>query len=228
MFADGTQGRTNSPYPGSSLVSAEELKGAVWAAVEKSFDRIGTITDLESLQSFVQYLVRYTLEELIDAVAGRILEASVYVSLDVGDAASVSETGVKVSLRTDGDLVVDVLRYLTGMLIEMVLRSENPYSIGATEMFAENIDLEVTFHTGIGFPDLLSNGADLPEMDLGVTFRTNLSGITRLLGSDTGRPEIVMGVRAIDCPEMAIPSRLSPKDGMEHDLWLMLLTVRFA
>ena len=37
-----------------------------------------------------------------------------------------------------------------------------------------------------------------------------------------------MGIRAIDCPELAIPSRLSPKDGMEHDLWLMMLTVRFS
>ena len=228
VFAEGTQGRTNSPYPGSSLVSAAELKDAVWTAVEKSFDRVGTITDLESLQEFVQHLVRYTLEELIDAVAGRILEASVFVSLDVGDMASVSETGVRVALRTDGDLAVDVLRYVTGKLMELVLGTENPYSIDPVGMFTENIDLEVTVHTGVGFPEVLSDGADLPEMDLGVTFRTNLAGITRLAGSDTGRPEVVMGIRAIDCPELAIPSRLSPKDGMEHDLWLMMLTVRFS
>ena len=228
VFAEGTQGRSNSAYPGSSLVSAAELKDAVWTAVEKSFDRVGTITNLESLQTFVQYLVRYTLEELIDAVAGRILEASVFVSLDVGDMASVSETGVRVALRTDGDLVVDVLRYITGMLMELILRAENPYSIDPLGMFTENIDLEVTVHTGVGFPDILSDGADLPEMDLGVTFRTNLAGITRLAGADTGRPEVVMGVRAIDCPELAMPSKLSPKDGMEHDLWLMMLTVRFS
>ena len=212
----------------TSLVSAAELKDAVWTAVEKSFDRVGTITDLESLQEFVQHLVRYTLEGLIDAVAGRILEASVFVSLDVGDMASVSETGVRVALRTDGDLAVDVLRYVTGKLMELVLGAENPYSIDPVGMFSENIDLEVTVHTGVGFPEVLSDGADLPEMDLGVTFRTNLAGITRLAGSDTGRPGVVMGIRAIDCPELAIPSRLSPKDGMEHDLWLMMLTVRFS
>ena len=228
VFADATQGRSNSPYPGSSLVSAKELAGSVWTAVEKSFDRVGTITDLDSLQEFVQHLVRYTLEELIGVVAGRIVEASVYVSVDVSDATSAASAGARIALRTDGDLVEDVLRYITGKVVELVLRAENPYSIDPVGMFAENIDLEVTLRAGIGFPEMLSGGADLPQMDLGVTFRTNLSGITRLLGTDTGRPEVQFGIRAIDCPEAAIPSRLSPKEGMDHDLWLMLVTVRFG
>ena len=228
VFADATQGRTNSPYPGSSLVSAEEMKGTVWTAVEKSFDRIGTITDLESLQSFIQYMVRYTLEGLIDAVSGRIVEASVFVSVDVGDVSGSAEGGVRIALRTDGDLVEDVLRYITGKIMEIVLRVDNPYSIDPVGMFTENLDLEVTMHAGVGFPDLLYDGDGLPQMDLGVTFRTNLAGITRVLGSDTGRPEVQFGIRAIDCPELAIPSRLNPKDGMDHDLWLMLMTVRFG
>ena len=209
-------------------MSAKELKDSVWTAVEKSFDRIGTITDLNSLQEFVQHLVRYTLEELIGVVAGRIVEASVYVSVDVSDASSTASAGARVALRADGDLVEDVLRYITGKIVELVLRAENPYSIDPVGMFTENIDLEVTFHAGVGFPEILSDGADLPPMDLGVTFRTNLAGITRLLGTDTGRPEVQFGIRAMDCPEAAIPSKLSPREGMDHDLWLMLVTVRFA
>ena len=228
VFADATQGRSNSPYPGSGLVSAKELKDSVWTAVEKSFDRIGTITDLDSLQEFVQHLVRYTLEELIGVVAGRIVEASVYVSVDVSDASSTASAGARVALRADGDLVEDVLRYITGKIVELVLRAENPYSIDPVGMFTENIDLEITFHAGVGFPEILSDGADLPQMDLGFTFRTNLAGITRLLGTDTGRPEVQFGIRAMDCPEAAIPSKLSPREGMDHDLWLMLVTVRFA
>ena len=228
VFADATQGRSNSSYPGSSLVSAKELKDSVWTAVEKSFDRVGTITDLDSLQEFVQHLVRYTLEELIGVVAGRIVEASVYVSVDVSDATSSASAGAKIALRADGDLVEDVLRYITGKIVELVLRAENPYSIDPVGMFTENIDLEVTFHAGVGFPEILSDGADLPQMDLGFTFRTNLAGITRLLGTDTGRPEVQFGIRAMDCPEAAIPSKLSPREGMDHDLWLMLVTVRFA
>ena len=161
-------------------------------------------------------------------VAGRILEASVFVSVDVGDATGSAEGGVRIALRTDGELIEDALRYITGKIMEIVLRADNPYSIDPVGMFTENLDLEVTVHAGIGFPEILSDGADLPQMDLGVTFRTNLAGITRVLGTDTGRPEVQFGIRAIDCPDLAIPSKLRPKADMEHDLWLMLLTVRFG
>lgn len=110
-----------------------------------------------------------------------------------------------------------------------MLGVENPYSIDPTEMFTENIDLDVTFHTGMSFPRLLSEGIDdLPEMDLGVTFRTNLAAISNLLGTDTGRPELVCGIRALDCPIAVIPDRLSPNANMEHDLWLMRMTVRWS
>lgn len=228
VLAEATQGRTNSLYPGSSLVSASELRGSVWTAVERSFDRVGTITDLESLQTFLKHLVRYTLEELIGVVAGRIVEASVYVSVDISDLSSSASAGARISIRTDGDLAEDVLRYAVGKLMEMVLKADNPYSIDPLGMFTENIDLEVTAHAGVGFPELLSEGADLPRLDIGTTFRTNLAGITALIGKDTGRPGIVMGLRVIDCPDAAIPSRLSARDGMDHDLWLMMVTVKFA
>lgn len=228
VFAEATQGRTNDAFPGAKWVSAAELKDTVWSAVERSFDRIGSITDLESLQEFLQHLVRYTLEGLIGVVSGKIAEASVFVSVDVKDPTSSVSTGARVALRTDGDLVEDVLRYIVGKVMELVLKADNPYSIDPVGMFTDNIDLEVTVHAGVGFPEILSNGADLPDMDLGVTFRTNVSALSRILGSDMGRPEVEFGIRIIDCPEVAIPARLSPKEGMEHDLWLMMLTVRFA
>lgn len=228
VFADGSQGRTNADYPGSQWVSATEMKDTVWKAVERSFDRVGTITDLETLQEFLQHLVRYTLEGLIGVVSDRIVEASVFVSVDVSDPTSSASAGLRVALRTDGDMVEDVLRYIVGKVMELVLKAENPYRIDPVGMFAENIDLEVTFRTGIGFPEILSDGADLPSLDLGATFRTNLSAITRLLGTDTGRPEVVFGIRVIDCPDAAIPSKLSPKEGMEHDLWLVRITAVFG
>ncbi len=231
VFAKGTMGGSNASYPGASLISAADVKNIVWSAVEKSFDRVETISDLETLQSFLQYMVRYTLEGLIGHVAGQILEASVYVSVDVMDPTSSLSTGVRVALRTDGDLVEDVMKYVVGKVMEMVLNVSNPYKIDPVGMFTENIDLEVTFHTGIGFPKVLgslADTADLPELDLGVTFRTNLAGITRIIGSDTGTPEVVFGVRIIDCPDVAIPSKMSARKNMEHDLWLMMVTVRFA
>lgn len=207
-------------------IDLDDLAGCAWKGVQRAFDRIGTITDLDSLSLFVQYLVRYTLEAIIDRVAGLLIDASVFVSGDVMDMTSSASAGIRVALRTDGDLAKDCLRYIAGQVGSMVLGLRNPYSIDPVGMFTENIDLEVLCHAGIGFPRLLSKGADLPQMDLGLVVRTNLASLTRILGEDTGRPEIEFGVLARDCPAAAVPSRLHPSAYMDHDLWLFKGSVR--
>ena len=196
--------------------------------MEKSFDQVDTITDLETLQAFLQYLTRYTLEGLINKVSGQLIEASVFASLDIKDPSSSASAGIRIALRTDGELVKDVMKYIVGKIMEVVLNAKNPYRIDPVEMFAENIDLEVVLHSRIGFPEVLSKGADLPEADIGAVFRTNLSAITSLAGIDTGRPEVMFGIRVADCPKELIPSKMSPRKNMDHDLWLMMATVKFA
>lgn len=226
VFSDGSVGLTNGNILTGSIVTADTMKDCVWTAVEKSFGKVESIKDVDTLVAFTQYLVRYTLEEVIDVVSGQLLDASVYAEMDIKDATSTATSGIRVALRTDGELVRDALRYVAGQLESILLGMKNPYRIDPLEMFTENIDLEVVFHAGIGFPELLSRGLqDLPRMDLGVVFRANLSSITGILGVDTGDPEYVLGLMARDCPEAVIPSKLGPKDGMEHDLWLMKATI---
>lgn len=220
----GTQGKTNGSFV-SSMIGAEDVKDSVWSAVQKAFGKVEHITDLDSLVSFLKYLIRYTLEELIDLVSDLIIDASMFFSLDLKDASGSASGGFRVALRTDGDLVKDCLRYISGKAMSLVLGMKNPYRIDPTEMFTENIDLEVMVHAGMGFPKTLSKGQDLPQMDLGVVFRTNLASLTRLAGTDTGNPEMEFGILARDCPEAVIPSKLSPKSNMTHDLWLFKATV---
>ncbi|MDO5853930.1 MAG: hypothetical protein Q4Q62_07845, partial [Thermoplasmata archaeon] len=92
----------------------------------------------------------------------------------------------------------------------------------------ENIDLEVSVHVRVGFPELLSDKADLPEVDIAFVFRANLASLTRVLGTDTGEPGIEFGLVIRDCPKAAIPTKLGPKEGMEHDLWLFKATIEFG
>lgn len=232
VLAQGSMGRSNEgPI---KVFTPEEMKHAVWEGVERSFDRIGSITDLETLGEFVQYLVRYTIEDLIDTVSGKLIEAAIYASIDVKDATSSVTAGIEVALRTDGDLVKDVLRYLSGQVQSIVLGLRNPYSVDPLGMFTENIDLQVTFHAGVGFPELLTNRldgiVDLPRMDLCVVVRTNLASLTRIVGSDTGDPGIDFGIMARDCPAAVVDAipRLSAKEGMSCDLWLFHVEVRLA
>lgn len=227
ILGAGSMGSSNSRSSWESVVSAEDMRGVVWRAVNRAFGDVGSITDTASLQAFLESLVHNTLEGTVEHITGQIVEASVYVSVDVLDATSSMATGVRVALRADSELAEDVLKYLVGQVESLVLGMDNPYRIDPTEMFTENIDLEVTFHTGIGAPRILGE-TDLPELDVGVTFRTNLAAITSVLGEDTGRPEVVCGVRILDCPVALIPPRMNPDEDMEHDLWLLRLSVRFA
>lgn len=225
--AKSTMGRTNGSWITSSF-SAEVLKECAWKAVEKSFGRVESITDLDSLVAFIQYLVRYTLEGLIDLVADLIIDASLFVSADIKDVSSSGSAGIRVALRTDGELAKDCLRYIAGKVESLILGIKNPYRIDPVEMFAENIDLEVLAHAGIGFPEVLSKGSDLPDMDLAVLFRTNLSSLSRIVDIDAGRPEMEFGVMARNCPIAAIPHKLRPDKQLEHDLWLFKAVVRLA
>lgn len=222
--AKSTMGRTNGSWISSSF-SIEQLKDVAWKAVEKSFGKVEHITDLDSLVAFIQYLIRYTIEGLIDLVADMIIDASLFVSADVKDASSTGSAGIRIALRTDGDLVKDCLRYIAGKAEALILGIKNPYRIDPLEMFTENIDLEVLAHAGVGFPEVLSKGVDLPEIDLAVLFRANLSSLSRIVDADTGRPEMEFGIMARNCPLAAIPSKLRPDKQLEHDLWLFKAVV---
>lgn len=229
VYERGTMGRSNAGFGGSDVITAAEMKDCVWEGVQRAFDRIESITDLDSLVDFLRYLVRYTVDELIDVVSGSIIDASVYARIDVSDMTSTVTSGIQVAFRTDGDLVEDVLKYVAGQLEELILGIDNPYRIDPVGMFTENIDLEVLFHAGVGFPGILGGDADdLPETDLGVVFRTSLSTLTRIIGADTGDSVTEIGIVARDCPEALIPSKLSAKKGMDHDLWLFLVTVELG
>lgn len=228
VLDEGSMGRTNDSHPLEAVVSAADMKDIAWSAVEDAFGDVGYITDTASLEEFLRSLVHNTLDGLVEHITGQIVEASMYVSVDVRDLASVSETGFRVALRTDGDLAEDVLKYLVGKVEELLLNMDNPYDVDPGSMFTDNIDLEVMFHTSIGFPEFLGGGEGLPRLDLGVVFRANLSSLTELLGWDSGTPEVVCGVAILDCPAAAVPSKISVDDSAERDLWLFRLTVRFA
>lgn len=229
VFGKGTPGDPNSSSSLESVIPASDVKDLVWESVEKAFGDVPYITDLDTLEKYIQSLVKHVIEAVIKKVTAMIVDASVFVSVDVGDLAQVSSSGIRVALTADGDLAGDVLRYAAGKVQQMVLGVKNPYNIDPMGMFTENIGLDVMFHTSMGFPKILSGGSDtLPTMDLGVSFRASLSAITRVLGADTGRPEVMCGITAFNCPTEVIPDKMNPNRNMHHDLWLMRLTVRWS
>jgi len=225
-FRKASMGETNGSYISAGLLSLESAKDIVVGSVTDAFGKVGSITDMESLQEIIRLSVKYSVEKVIKHVAGCLVEASVFLKVDVMDPSSTASTGIRVALRCDSELVEDVLKYIAGKVESIALSMKNPYKIDAVTMFTDNIDLEVTFDTKVQYPKLLAKAVEeLPKVDLGITFRANISALSQVFGKDLGKPEVECGIRVIDCPMAIIPSKLSPKEGMDHDLWLMKVVI---
>jgi hypothetical protein len=210
-------------------MTCEIAKEIVWDSVQSAFDKVGAITDTDSLQEVIKLTVKNSIDKVIKKVAGCLVEASVFIKVDVTDPTSTAKSGVRVALRCDSELVEDVLKYIAGKIESVALSMKNPYRIDGVAAFTDNIDLEVTFDVGIQYPRLLARSLDdAPKVDLGVTFRANVSALSRIYGKDVGTPGIECGIRIIDCPLEIIPSKLSPKKGMDHDLWLFRINIEWA
>ncbi|MBE6518018.1 MAG: lamin tail domain-containing protein [Thermoplasmata archaeon] len=228
-FKEGTMGRSNGSYISTNLMTCEIAKEIVWDSVQSAFDKVGAITDTDSLQEVIKLTVKNSIDKVIKKVAGCLVEASVFIKVDVTDPTSTAKSGVRVALRCDSELVEDVLKYIAGKIESVALSMKNPYRIDGVAAFTDNIDLEVTFDVGIQYPRLLARSLDdAPKVDLGVTFRANVSALSRIYGKDVGTPGIECGIRIIDCPLEIIPSKLSPKKGMDHDLWLFRINIEWA
>lgn len=226
VFSEGTRGSSNGGRA-QAVISAGDLKDIAWTAVQEAFDDIGAITDADSLEKFTERLVYHTVDGVIDQVTGFVVEASVYVSVDMTDLTSSAKSGFRAALRTDSQLAEDCLKFIAGKLEALLLDIDNPYSISLGKSFMENIDLEVGVHVQVGFPEFLKEGIDLPNANLEGVFRTNLASISGLFGEDIGRPETMFGIVIRDCPMAGIPSVLKADSKMKHDLWLMKATVKW-
>lgn len=226
VFGEGTEGTSNGSML-QAAISAGDLKDIAWESVQKAFDEVGYITDSESLATFMKSLVKHTVDGTIEKVTGCIVEASVYVKADITDLASMAECGFTIALRTDSQLAEDCLKYVAGKLESMILGMDNPYSIDIGEAFMEDVDLEIDIRAGVGIPQILYAGSEDPEADVEAVFRTNLSAISKLIGTDAGKPELVCGLRITGCPLACIPDGVKADKNMDRDLWLVKVSIKW-
>ena len=148
--------------------------------------------------------------------------------VDISDMTSSASGRIRLSLRTDSELASDTLKLIAGKIQALVFGIKDPYNIDAESVIPNNVDLEICVGARLGFPKLLSKTGDMPEVVGDVVFRANLSSISRLLGSDVGRPQVDCGIRFMDVPYEVIPSIMKPNKKLSNDVWLFRLTVTWA
>ncbi|MCL2146109.1 MAG: lamin tail domain-containing protein, partial [Methanomassiliicoccaceae archaeon] len=220
-FAKGTPGSPNCGGIFSGSTAKVHMLNILYDSATKVLDSIGSLKSTDDLSDFLTAAVTDAIEERIGMLAACVVEASVFVSLDVTDYTSTVCTGVRIALSIDSDFIEEGLKYLVGEIESIFLNIENPYGIAPKEVFADHLYLGMTFYAGLTTPFYLKFLDPYPETRIGIHVDTNVAGLCRLVGSDLGTWKVTAGVLIMDCPSMLLPAVLNADEYLDSDLWLM-------
>ena len=114
-FAMGTPGSGNC----GGLVNGDMMKGYMRkifreSAIKALEEMDGVLMGTEDLSAFLQRAIQDAITSTIDMIAGCLVEASLFVSFEVSDAAGASATGIRIALSVDSKTVGNTLKYIVG------------------------------------------------------------------------------------------------------------------
>jgi len=223
-FAEGTPGTSNcGGLFGGEMVKAQIIKIIKDSAV-KTMGKMKSLKSTGDLGAFFRVALQDAIDTGIGMLAACLVEAAIFVSIDITDASSTMCTGVRISLFIDSGFIEQGLEYLVGEMESILLNIENPYGLKPLEVLTDNLYLGVTVYMGLTSPKFLKNIDIYPNVKLGIHVDCNMSALCRLIGSDIGKWKVTAGVIIMDCPSPLIPSALKANPALDSDLWLIRVT----
>lgn len=219
-FAKGT------PLAGNcgGLVNGDMVRGQMLdifkeSAMKALEDMDGVLKGTEDLSKFIQRAIQDAITAAIDRIAGCLVEASIFISFEVSDAAGATATGIRIALSIDSKTVGDAIKYLVGEIEALLFNMDNPYGIDGGTMLYDNIDLTVTAYTGMKTPNFIDSA--VPDVKLGVYISSNISGLCSVFGKDVGKWSVNAGVLIEDCPSAILPPGMDADPELKSDFWLI-------
>jgi hypothetical protein len=185
------------------------------------FNDVKTLKNVDDLSEFFESAMLEAISDGIDELASCILEAGIFVSLEITEYTSTFCAGVRFSLFVDSDFVREGLKYLVGELSSILLNIENPFGIRPAEVFADHMYLGVSIYTGLTCPWFIKNLHLYPLTKIGIQFNANLASMCRLISWDLGNWKVTAGVIITEIPTILVPAQLNPDSKLESDLWLL-------
>ncbi|MDR2698835.1 MAG: lamin tail domain-containing protein, partial [Candidatus Methanoplasma sp.] len=223
-FAEGTPWKSNcGGLFGGEMVKAQIIKILKDSAV-KIMGEMKSLKSTEDLAKFFKAAIHHAITTGIELLAGCLVEAAIFVSLEITDATSTACGGVRFALFIDSGFVEEGLKYLVGEIEALLLNIENPYGLKPKEVLTDNLYLGVTLYVGIKAPKFLKHIDAFPAVKLAVHFNTNLSALCTLIGHGIGKWKVTAGILIMDCPTPLVPPMMKPNMTLESDLWLLRAT----
>ena len=225
-FSEGSQDSPN----GGGVLSGNMMKTQIIKVLKdsavKTMGDMKNLTSTEDLSAFFQVAMQRAITSGIEMLSDCLVEASVFVSLDITDASSTSCVGFRAAIVIDSDFAEDGLKCLIGEIESLLFNMENPYGIQPKTVITDDIYLGITVYTGLTAPKILKDLKSYPHVKLGVQIKANISALCKLIGQDTGTWTVTGGVLIMNCPYEVIPSALKADKTLDSDLWLIKATFK--
>jgi len=223
-FYESTMGETNC----GGVLNGELVKNQLIAIMKdvatRTMTKMKELNSMDDLSEFLKTVIVEFIDVSIERFSTTILEMAMFIKIEFKDVASMGCSGLDIRVLVDTEFVEEGLKYIAGIVEEMLLKIKNPYDIKFTEIFTENVYLGVTYYTGIQAPRFL--GSTLDAVKLGINVKVNVASLTELFGTDTGRWKVVGGVLIANCPTELIPNDFKIDKSMNTDLWFLKVTVQ--
>jgi hypothetical protein len=182
-----------------------------------------SLRSVDDLSVFFQKAIQHAIDTGIEMLAACLVEAAIFVSLDIKDVSSTVCGGIRISLFIDSKFIEEGLKYLVGEIESLLFNMENPYGLKPLDILTDNLYLGVTLYFGMTTPSFLKKIESLPRVKIGVHINTNMSAIRTLLGSEA-KWKVTAGILIMDFPSALLPSVLKADKTLESDLWLLRAT----
>jgi hypothetical protein len=226
VFEEGTPGDKNCGGLLTGPMIKTNLINIAKETASETLHNMGNLTSVQDISEFFQIVMQNMVTVCIETVADCLVEASVYVSVEVTDAASAGCVGFEIALIVDSDFAEQGLKALIGEMEELLFNIDNPYGLNPKQVAMDNTYLGIKLYAGMNTPKFMNNSEKYPEIQICVDVRTNLSAIKTLMGDDSGIWKLIVGVKIKDCPALLIPPQLGADPNIEHDVWLLKATFK--
>ncbi|MDD7424806.1 MAG: lamin tail domain-containing protein [Candidatus Methanomethylophilaceae archaeon] len=224
-FNVGSPGSKNgNNIPGGAFTKAAMLRYAEDAVVEIIDDMGGRITDVDSLMVFVQRVIARMIEKFIDTIADALIEAYVFVEVELTDYAETDHKGFRIMLGLDSEIVRDTLMYIASMIPVIGEHIACPEGMSAERIVMDDVYLRTVVYTAISAPGFAKDYIDGMKVEAGLSVKVNLSALSEIFGESGGKWSAEAGIVLEDFPTNAVPKCFEPNISYDSDLWLFRMT----
>lgn len=220
IFKTSTEGSANGSLIDVNQFENSFLLKQLLNAMDSALDRLdGHIKSMDDLNLFLQYTLKYFINNVINKIADVLVSAMVYIKLELTDYSSSLHGGIRVGVEVGSEMVEEGLKWLINQIPFLADYVSSPSCEDPLQLVCENAYVSTTVYGEIGTPSFLKNVGE--RMTVGIYSSVNVSGLCSLFGLETGKWKAKVGIVAEELPRAMLPSVLKKNNDKLCDLWLI-------